>query len=83
MNGRRLRVGVVGLGMASKPHVAALKDLQGERLEVVGVFARDRVKREAFAHAHGWPAAASIETMAADPALDAVLILTPPNARPV
>jgi UDP-N-acetyl-2-amino-2-deoxyglucuronate dehydrogenase len=81
MNGRRLRVGVVGLGMASKPHVAALKDLQGERLEVVGVFARDRVKREAFAHAHGWPAAASIQTMVADPALDAVLILTPPNAR--
>ncbi|MCA3263784.1 MAG: Gfo/Idh/MocA family oxidoreductase [Telmatospirillum sp.] len=81
MTGRRLRIGVVGLGMASKPHVAALKDLQGARLEVVGVFARDRERREAFARAHGWPAAASVEAMAADPALDAVLILTPPNAR--
>lgn len=81
MSGRLLRVGVVGLGMASKPHVAALKDLEGARLEVAGVYARDPARRAAFARAHGWPEAASIEAMAADPTLDVVLVLTPPNAR--
>jgi UDP-N-acetyl-2-amino-2-deoxyglucuronate dehydrogenase len=81
MKVRRLRLGVVGLGMASKPHVASLKDLQGDSLEVAGVYARDPARRAAFAAAHGWPAAESIEAMAADPSLDAVLILTPANAR--
>jgi UDP-N-acetyl-2-amino-2-deoxyglucuronate dehydrogenase len=81
MTVRKLRLGVIGLGMGAKPHVAALKDLQGERLEVAGVYARDRARREAFGAEHGWPAADSPEAMAADPTLDAVLILTPPNAR--
>lgn len=81
MTARRLRIGVIGLGMAAKPHVAALKDLQGDRLEVAGVFARDRAKRENFAAAHGWRAFDSVAAMAGDTALDAVLILTPPSAR--
>lgn len=79
---RRVRLGVIGIGMGAKPHVAALKDLQqSDRVEVAGVYSRDRTRRDAFAAAHGWRAAESPEAMAADRTLDAVLILTPPNAR--
>lgn len=81
IEGRPVRLAVVGIGMASKPHVLALKDLADGRVEVAGVCSRDAARREAFAAANGWKAAASIETIAADPAIDAVLLLTPPNAR--
>lgn len=76
----RIGVGVVGLGMASRPHVRALHDLS-ERIEVRGVFSRDRHRRETFASDNGWPAVDSIEALVSDPAIGAVLLLTPPNAR--
>ncbi|MBI3507413.1 MAG: Gfo/Idh/MocA family oxidoreductase [Proteobacteria bacterium] len=72
---------IVGLGMASKPHVQSLKDLADGRVEVHGVYGRDAGRRAAFAGTHGYVAAESLEALAADPALDAVLLLTPPNAR--
>lgn len=81
IEGRPVRMCVVGLGMASKPHVLALKDLADGRVEVRGVYGRDAARRQAFAQTHGLPEAASLEALAADPALDAVLLLTPPNAR--
>ena len=34
IEGRPVRIAVVGLGMASKPHVLALKDLADGRVEV-------------------------------------------------
>ncbi len=73
-------IGVVGAGMASKPHALALKAL-GDTVEVRGVFRRDAAKRRAFVAEHGFPEAESYEALLADPALDAVLILTPPNVR--
>lgn len=76
-----IRIAVVGLGMASRPHVLALKDLEGTALEVAGVYARDGARRAAFAAAHGWPAAPSVEALAEDKSIGAVLLLTPPNAR--
>ena len=73
-------IGIVGAGMASKPHALALESL-ADRVAVRGVYRRDRAKLEAFAAEYGFPAAASYEAMLADPAVDAILILTPPNAR--
>ncbi len=81
IEGRPVRMAIVGIGMASKPHVLALKDLADGRVEVTGVYSRDAARRQAFAAANGWKAATSLEAIAADPAIDAVLLLTPPNAR--
>jgi len=77
---KRLGLGVIGLGMASRPHARSLQDLK-DRIDVRGVFARNPDRRAAFAAEYGFPAAASVEALLEDPALDAVLILTPPNAR--
>lgn len=75
----RFGIGIVGAGMASKPHALALKAIDG--VEVRGVFRRDAQKRAAFAADYGFPAIGSYEALLADPGVDAVLILTPPNAR--
>ncbi len=76
----KVRLAVIGCGMAALPHGRALRDLN-HLVEVRGVFARNREKREAFAAEFGFPAAQSAEALAADPAVDAVLLITPPNAR--
>ncbi|HEY9009555.1 MAG TPA: Gfo/Idh/MocA family oxidoreductase [Devosia sp.] len=73
-------IGIMGAGMASKPHALALRAL-ADRVTVRGIYRRDREKLAAFAAEHGFPAAASYEAMLADPEMQAVLILTPPNAR--
>jgi UDP-N-acetyl-2-amino-2-deoxyglucuronate dehydrogenase len=75
-------IAVVGLGNAAKPHARALLDLQrAGTVAVSGVCARDGERRDAFAAAHGFPAADSIEALVADPRTQALLLLTPPNAR--
>ena len=77
----RLGVGVIGLGNAAKPHARALVDLGATHLHVTGVHARDAMRRTAFAAAHGFPAAQSAEALIADPRTQALLLLTPPDAR--
>ncbi|WP_421723110.1 Gfo/Idh/MocA family protein [Bauldia sp.] len=77
---RPLGIGVIGLGMGATPHAKSLKDMS-DRVTVRGVFARDRDRREAFAGKFGFPAAESVDAIADDPDVDAVLLLTPPNAR--
>lgn len=78
---RKVRFAVVGLGMAAKPHILALKDLKESGVEVTCVFARDQARREMVSKETGWAAAESVEKIAADRSIDAVLLLTPPNAR--
>jgi len=77
---RPFGIALVGCGMAAGPHARALKDLSAQ-ISVRGVFARSATRRAAFAAAHGFREAESLEALAADPAVDAVLIITPPNAR--
>lgn len=77
---RRFGFGIVGAGMAAKPHALALKAL-GETVAVRGVYRRDAAQRQAFAREHGFAEAESLEALLADPELDALLVLTPPNAR--
>jgi UDP-N-acetyl-2-amino-2-deoxyglucuronate dehydrogenase len=75
-----LGIGIVGLGMVADAHARALAEL-GAEVEVRGAFARDPARRAAFAARHGLPEAASLEAMLADPGVEAILLLTPPDAR--
>ena len=76
------RLAVVGLGMALKPHAQALIDLQRANEVVVATVWSPTATRRDEAHAtYGFPTTDSFEAIAADPRIDAVLLLTPPNAR--
>ena len=77
---QRLRVAVIGLGMASAPHARSLADLR-DKVEVAAVFGPSAQRREAFAATWGFPAVDSIETIFADSSIAAVLLLTPPNTH--
>ena len=76
----RFGIGVVGAGMGAKPHALALQSLAKE-ITVLGVYRRDAAQRAEFCQTYGFPEAESLETLLADPRLDALLVLTPPNAR--
>lgn len=77
---KRIGLAVVGLGMAAKPHALALQELQ-ELIEVRGVFSRSEASRKTFCDTYGFPEADDVNALAADPAVDALLLITPPNAR--
>jgi UDP-N-acetyl-2-amino-2-deoxyglucuronate dehydrogenase len=76
----RFAIGVVGAGMGAKPHGLALQSLS-DKIAVLGVYRRNRAELETFCSTYGLPVAESYEAMLADPRLDAVLVLTTPNAR--
>jgi len=73
-------LGVVGAGMAAKPHAQALNALK-DKIAVRGVWRRNRDELNQFCAEYSFPAADSYEAMLADPDIDAILVLTPPNAR--
>jgi UDP-N-acetyl-2-amino-2-deoxyglucuronate dehydrogenase len=73
-------IGIVGAGMAAKPHALALRALS-DTIEVRGVWRRNRAELDAFCSQFGFPAAPSYDHLLADPRVDAILVLTPPNAR--
>lgn len=73
-------VGIIGLGMAVKPHALALRDLEAAgRVRVMGGFAPSGDRRAGFAAAWGWPAVDRIEALLATPGLGLAVILTPPH----
>jgi predicted dehydrogenase len=76
----RLRVGIVGLGMAVTPHARSLIDLK-DRVEVAAAFSPSAARREAFAGRYGWPVVDSLQAILADDSIAAVLVLTPPNTH--
>lgn len=73
-------LGVIGAGMGAKPHGLALQSLS-DQIKVTGVYRRDREQLARFCQAYGLPVADSFEAILADPDTEAVLVLTPPNAR--
>ena len=77
---RKFGVGIVGLGMASQPHAHALQAL-GDQIDTLHAFSPSPERRAAFAAAHGLPVVDSFEVILADPRVDAVLVLTPPNTH--
>ena len=77
---KKLGVGVVGLGLALKPHALALRDL-ADKVEVIGGFSPSAARRAEFAATWQWPAADSFRALCDDPRIDALMILTPPRTH--
>ena len=75
-----MRLGLIGLGMASAPHAQSLIELKN-RIAVVGAYSPTPARREAFQARWDLPVVDSLETVVGDPSIDAVLILTPPNSH--
>lgn len=76
----RFGLGVVGAGMGAKPHAQALNALR-DKVDVRGVWRRNRDELARFCATYDFPAAQSYDALLADPAIEAILVLTPPNAR--
>jgi UDP-N-acetyl-2-amino-2-deoxyglucuronate dehydrogenase len=75
-----IRIGIVGLGMAVTPHAKSLLDLKA-RVEVAYAFSPSRDRRARFAERFPFPQCDWLETILEDRAVDAVLVLTPPNTH--
>jgi UDP-N-acetyl-2-amino-2-deoxyglucuronate dehydrogenase len=76
----KVRIAIVGLGMAVAPHAKSLMDLQG-RVEVACAYSRSAARRARFAELFPFPLADDLEAIERDRGVDAVLILTPPNTH--
>lgn len=74
------RVALIGLGMASKPHLEALKQLQ-DKVEIAGVYNRSQPRAAEAAERYGVPIYDSIDAIAADSSVAAVILVTPPDQR--
>lgn len=76
----RLRVALVGLGMAVEPHAKSLLDLV-DKAEVAYAVSPTAARREAFARSFPFPTSGDLDAVLADRSVDAVLLLTPPNTH--
>lgn len=76
----RFGLAIVGAGLAATPHAQALAGLK-EKIDVRGVFTRSQKNLAAFCAEYGFPQADNLDTLLNDPNVDAVLVLTPPDAR--
>lgn len=77
----RHRIGVVGLGMALKPHLQSLRELS-ERVEVAACYAPSEERREAFGRDNpDFSVTDSLERVLADKSIRSVLLLTPPTTH--
>jgi len=73
-------IAVIGLGNALEPHAKSLADLAA-RVRVVWAAARSDARLAAVADRYGWPVTTDIARAIRDPAVDAVLILTPASTH--
>jgi predicted dehydrogenase len=73
-------VAIIGLGPASEPHARSLIDL-ADRVEVRYAASRGAERARSFAERFPFPTTTDIDGVIADPDVDAVLVLTPPNAH--
>ena len=76
----QIGIGVIGLGMAVKPHALALKDLS-RQVDFLGGFSRSAEGRNAFEKEYGLPTVGSVDELLNNPRLDAVIITTPPSSH--
>jgi UDP-N-acetyl-2-amino-2-deoxyglucuronate dehydrogenase len=76
----RRRLAIIGLGMAVTPHARSLMDLQ-ERVEVAAAYSPREARRTDFSARFPFPPVASLDTILADPSIEIVAILTPPNTH--
>jgi predicted dehydrogenase len=73
-------IAIIGLGNALEPHAKALHDLE-DRARVVWAAARGEAALPDAAARFGFSTTADIDRAINDPAVDAVLVLTPANAH--
>ena len=77
---RPVRLALIGLGMATKPHLEALAD-PACGVELAGLFSRTRAKAEAVAESRGYRVFDSLDEIANDPDVEGVIVTTPPDQR--
>lgn len=77
---RPVRLALIGLGMATRPHLEALSD-PGCGVEVAGVYNRSRARSESVAKAFGHRIYDSLGEIASDTEVEGVIIATPPDQR--
>ena len=73
-------IAIIGLGAALAPHARSLLELTDRARVVHAVARRSEMTREA-AERYGFPVSNDAAAAIADPAVDAVMILTPTNAH--
>lgn len=76
----RLRLAIVGLGMAVTPHARGLMDLR-DKIEVLHAHAPSAARRDDFAKRFLFPVTDSLETILSDPRVEAVAVFTPANTH--
>ncbi len=73
-------IAVIGLGNALQPHARALVDL-ADRVRVVWAAASSETRLKDVADRYGFPTTTDVARAIEDPAVDAVMVLTPANAH--
>ena len=66
--------------MAVTPHAQSLRDLEA-RVDVAGGYSPTPARRDAFAKRFPFPVTGDLDALAADPSIEAVMILTPPRTH--
>ena len=73
-------ISVIGLGNALQPHARSLVDL-ADRVRVVWAAASSEARLKDVADRYGFPTTTDVTRAIEDPAVDAVMVLTPANAH--
>ena len=73
-------ISVIGLGNALQPHARALVDL-ADRVHVVWAAASSETRLRDVADRYSFPTTTDVARAIEDPAVDAVMVLTPANAH--
>lgn len=76
----RHRVGIIGLGMALKPHLTSLEEL-GDRVEIAACYTPSPQRRRAFSATSTHPLTDSLDSILSNHGIDVVFILTPPMSH--
>lgn len=76
----KLRVAIIGLGMAAGHHARALLDLSDE-VECLAAYSPTAARRDAFAAQYSIPVVEDLDAIFDSRAIDAILILTPPASH--
>ena len=77
---KKIGLAIVGLGPASQPHSKSLLDLS-EQIEVCWAASRSPERVSAYRQQFPFRTTTDIEAAINDPAVDAVLVLTPPSSH--
>jgi predicted dehydrogenase len=77
---KKIGVAIIGLGPASQPHSKSLLDLS-DRIEVLWAASRSPERADVYARQFPFRTTTDIKTAIDDPAVEAVLVLTPPSSH--